>query len=193
MFFTKRFTKDLLISIFFLSGLYIVTHNPITAPKPKPKEGNWSIQFMQHPLFLGLAGHNYLVLKDGEGDVIKELHGLATDTATEHWKYIGTNKTDILQVWEFYGSKNYLASKKFPGIILAEGPQEAIETLWTKGSACIPAINEQKIPYPPYGVRVGGDTENSNSVAYTLTLCMGLDTRHIGIFTPGSKKNLLAE
>ena len=147
---------------------------------------------MQHPLVFGFAGHNYLVLKDQNGDIVAELHGLATNALTGTWKYIGTNNTDLLQVWEFDSSRYYLAEKKFPGILLHEGNETDTKNLWAKGRACKDSINTAKLPYPPLGFSLRNETLNSNSVAYTLSMCMGLDTRHVGLLTPGAQRNLLA-
>ncbi|MFA5131740.1 MAG: hypothetical protein WC444_00225 [Candidatus Paceibacterota bacterium] len=189
--FTNQFIKDLGWSVVFLLCAYAITHNPIVRPIPQPVPGDWSIQLMQHPLFFGFAGHNYLALKDQNGDIVKELHGLATNTTTGQWKYVGTRATDTLQVWEFDSPRYYLAEKTFPGIILTEGKDADMKNHWTNALACKDPLNEKKIPYPPFGVNMNGDTENSNSVAYTLTLCMGLDARHVGLLTPGETVNLL--
>lgn len=191
--FTNQFIKDLFWSILFILSLYGLTHNPIVRPTPQPVPGNWSIQFMQHPLLFGFAGHNYLSLRDQDGSVVGELHGLATDAQTGNCKYIGSRSTDILQVWEFETGKYYLSQKKFAGIILREGKEEDIRALWEQARSCKDPINAQLIPYPPYGVSIKNETTNSNSVAYTLARCMNLDTRHIGIWTPGSTFDLLAK
>ncbi|MEZ0208624.1 MAG: hypothetical protein ACAH17_00400 [Candidatus Paceibacterota bacterium] len=189
--FTNQFTKDFFYSVIFLVSVYAITHNPIVRPVPVPAEGNWSIQFMQHPLVFGLAGHNYLALRDSNGVIVSELHGLATDPATGKWKYVGTNPTDILQVWEFESGRYYLAEKEFPGIIISQGAQRSITELWNQALACKDPINQEKIGYTPYGFSFKNETINSNSVAYTLAKCMGFDTRHVGLWTPGATMNLL--
>jgi hypothetical protein len=189
--FTNQFTKDFLLSIAIIASLYGITHNPIVRPTPQPMPGNWSIQFMQHPLLFGFAGHNYLALRDQDGAIISELHGLATDPFTGEWKYIGSKATDKLRVWEFESGRYYLAEKTFPGIVLKEGNEENIRNIWSTGMSCKDPINDKDITYPPYGVSIRNETINSNSVAYTLAKCMNLDTRHIGIWTPGDTMNLL--
>lgn len=146
---------------------------------------------MQHPLLFGFAGHNYLALRDENGDIVSELHGLATDAANGGWKYIGSNPTDLLRVWQFNSPRYYVAEKKFPGIILAEGTENDMLGIWQKALPCKDEINQENIPYPPYGFSWKNETVNSNSVAYTLAGCMDLSAKHIGIFTPGSTKNLL--
>lgn len=188
--FSNQFTKDFLLSGVFLFSLYGITHNPIVRPIPEPSYGNWSIQFMQHPLLFGFAGHNYLALRNQQGDIVSELHGLATDIASGQWKYVGSRPTDILRVWEFENGR-YLAGKNFPGVILKEGTEEEVEALWEKALLCKDKINELSLLYPPYGISFKNETKNSNSVAYTLAKCMDLDSRHIGIWTPGSTMDLL--
>jgi hypothetical protein len=189
--FTNQFSKDSFYSLIFLLSIYGITHNPIVRPMPEPSAGSWSIQFMQHPLLFGLAGHNYLALRDPSGTIVEELHGLATDAQTGKWKYVGTNPTDILQVWEFDSARYYLAEKSFPGIVIDQGTQAAVLTIWDKALACKDPINQEKVGYTPYGFSFKTETTNSNSVAYTLAKCMGFDTRHLGIWTPGATMNLL--
>lgn len=189
--FTRQFVKDLIWSVIILSLLYALTHNPITRPIARADEGKWSIHFMQHPLIFGFAGHNYIALYDADGNIVSELHGLATNPQTGEWRYIGTKSTDLLKVWEFDASKYYLASKNFPGRILAEGNKDEMLDLWKEAEGCKEPINNQNISYPMFGFSIKNETINSNSVAYTLTRCMGLDARHIGLITPGSDLNLL--
>jgi hypothetical protein len=190
--FTSRFVKDLFLIALFSVGFYILLHNPLTHPKLPENKGVWTIQLMQEPLVFGVAGHNYLVLRDDKNEIIKEFHGLATDS-NGRWEYIGHDANDTLQVWEFDGSHFYLSQKNFIGIVLYEGDKDAIIATWNRAESCKDAINAKHIPYPPYGVNIHGDTENSNSVAFTLAKCMQLDsnTKHLGLITPGWGKNLL--
>lgn len=147
---------------------------------------------MQQPLIFGIAGHNYLVLRNNRNSIVKELHGLATDQ-NGTWQYIGRNPKDVLQVWEFNSPHFYLRQKNYAGKVLVEGDEQNIIATWGKAEPCKQEINDKKIAYPPYGVNIHGDTENSNSVAYTLAVCMGLDVsaEHLGLITPGWGKNLL--
>lgn len=191
--FTRRFIIDLFLIVVIGISLYALTHNSLVRPTPVTKKGFWSIQLIQYPLVFGMAGHNYLVLKDGKDRTIRELHGFPTETKNgkEMWKYIGTNTADKLKVWEFDSPHFYIANKNFPGILLYEGSEADAWHIWKKSAPCKGEINKENIPYPPYGVNVRGDTENSNSVAYTLSLCMNLTTKHLGLITPGWGKNLL--
>ena len=186
-----KIVKAVVVIVVSITMFYGLTHNPITHPTIEVVSGLSSIQLMQHPLVLGIAGHNYLALRSTDNSIIKELHGLATDSTTGTWKYVGTKSTDKLKVWEFSSSKYYLAQKNYAGIILYKGQEGTAREIWNKALPCKEEINNKNSPYPPFGVNMKGDTENSNSVAYTLTLCMGLDTKHLGLLTPGSTKNLL--
>ena len=189
--FTRQFVKDIFTIALFLGAFYLLVNNPLTHPKPVEKYGVWSIQLMQQPIVFGIAGHNFLTLRDEKNTIVGELHGLATNAKTGKWKYIGNNETDKLQVWYFKNSYEYVTQKKFSGIVLFTGEKDEANKLWNKALACKEKINKQELLYPPYGVNLSGDTENSNSVAYTLTFCMGLDAEHLGLITPGWGKNLL--
>jgi hypothetical protein len=191
--FKNRLIKDGTLSLVFVLCIYVITHNEITHPTPRPQKGNWSIQKMQHPLFFGLAGHNYLVIRDPVGDIVYEIHGLATDSKKGTWKYIGTDSSDLLKVWEFNEPRDYYAEKKYPGIILAEGNKEDMLALWEKARSCKESINAKTFYYPPYGFSLENQTTNSNSVAYTITKCMNIGGRRIGIITPGEEIDLLEE
>jgi hypothetical protein len=190
-FLTPQLKKDLVISALVLIVLYGMTHNAITRPKPEHKKGYWNIELIQHPLIFGFFGHNYLVLRNEDGHIEEEIHGLATNPITKQWKYVGNKPTDILQAWTFETPRNAEAETLFPGIVLTQGDQETVQLIWNNGKDCIAPINEQDIPYPPFGIRVFGTTENSNSVTSTLVQCMGLKIKHIGLFTPGAGKTLL--
>lgn len=191
--FTKRFIKDILLIVIFGGMLYFLVHNPITKPKLPQVEGVWTIQLVQHPIVLGIAGHNYLILRDNKNNIHKELHGLATNNETGEWKYRGNNKKDLLKVWEFDDTRYLTAQKDYTGVILFTGTESETRTTWEKGYPCKDMINEKNIPYPPYGVKVKGETENSNSVAYTLLRCMNLPSRYLGLFIPGWGNDLLNE
>lgn len=171
---------------------YALTHNSITYPQVTREEGVWSIEKMQRPLALRLAGHNFLVLRDDKGKVVSELHGLATDTTTNTWKRVGTGRGEILHVWEFTDGHTGEEVGRLPGVVLKEGSEIELRTLWQKGKVCADKINEENIPYPAFGISMY-ETENSNSVAYTLMKCMGFNSKHIGLIVPGEQTDLLAK
>jgi hypothetical protein len=188
--FTPRFIKDVLLSVLFFILYYGLTHNSLVYPTTPVFKGTWSIEKLQHPLVLRLAGHNYLALRDDKGKIVSELHGLATDEVTGVWKYIGTGNNELLKVWEFDTRILDPTSTVLPGIVLKTGDEASIKSLWEKARVCKEKINEKHIPYPPLGISFY-ETENSNSVAYTLTKCIGAENKHIGIIVPGEETDLL--
>lgn len=184
-------TKDLVIIFFFGGCFFALTHNPVVRPTPTIIPGEWSIELRQMPLALGIAGHNYLALRNGEGVIVSQLHGLPTDIITGEWKYVGRNKTDVLKVWEFEENNPNEELGRGGGVALITTNEPEVKELWRKAKYCGDELNVQQLPYPPFGVSLREDTRNSNSVAYTLTACMGLAAKHIGLFTPGWGVNLL--
>lgn len=189
--FKNRIEKDFFWSCIFILFLYFVINNPITHPIPKLETGEWAIEQIQKPIFFGTAGHNFLILRDEKGNIVSELHGLATNTTTGQTEFVTYNNTGKLKVWEFTKPKYNLSENKFAGNIIADGNKEEMNLLWGKARDCANKINEENISYPSFGFKLRGITENSNSVAYTLSLCMGLDIKHLGIISPGEKLNLL--
>lgn len=183
--------KDVLIIAFFSAVFYVLTHNPLVRPEPLISKGLWSIELHQKPLALGIAGHNYLVLRDDEGKILFTLHGLPTDESTGKWKYVGRTKQDILKVWKFGEDDEGGMRAASYGVSLLKTNKEEAVSRWIQAEECGKMIDAKSIPYPPFGVALRKDTENSNSVAYTLASCMNLKTSHVGLFTPGWGKNLL--
>ena len=188
--FTSRFIKDLLFSILFFIFYYALTHNQIAYPVPKIYKGTWSIEKLQYPLALRLAGHNYLALRNDKGEIIYELHGLATNKETNTWTYVGMGNNELLQVWKFDTSIFGTTKSVLPGIVLRTGNETLIVSLWEKAENCANRINQKNIPYPPLGISLY-ETENSNAVAHTLAKCMGLEDKRVGIIIPGEKTDLL--
>ncbi|MEN9552338.1 MAG: hypothetical protein RI935_715 [Candidatus Parcubacteria bacterium] len=184
--------KDVLIVAVFFLAFYAATHNSHVRPHPTTTRGGWSIELHQKPLAFGLAGHNFLLLRDSNNTVITTLHGLPTDKTTGAWKYVGRNKEDILQVFELR-EDDMRSKEKSYGIALISGEEDDIKRRWSNAKECSYAINKKELPYPPFGFSLREDTKNSNSVAYTLVSCMGLHGKHIGLFTPGWGRNLLEE
>jgi hypothetical protein len=187
----KRAEKDLLMSLVFVIFIYTITHNPITHPKPKPVAGDWTIEFVQHPLVFGILGHNYLVMKNANEETESEMHGLATDRNTKTWKYIGRTSNDMLHVWEFNDRRYGPKSENFAGVVVATGTADEIKSLWSNAEECAKIINQKDIPYTPYGFSFRYAIDNSNSVATTLLTCMNIDPVHLGLITPGENTNLL--
>ncbi|QOG17260.1 hypothetical protein [Bradyrhizobium sp. SEMIA] len=127
-------------------------------------EGQYRIVKAQLPLIGGLAGHNFLALIDPDGNVIGELHGLATG-ADGLPKPIGHLPSDELRGYH----DQHFYKPNFAQTELASGDQTEIMKRWSAGRAVLDKINELNIHYPWMGLG-----QNSNSFASTLIAAMGL-------------------
>lgn len=186
-------TKDVFIIVVCGILFFILTHNSIVRPTPLLYTKAWTIELHQRPLAFGLAGHNFIMLKDESSSIVTTLHGLPTDIKTGAWKYVGREETDILRVWELGKEIEEGEKRGSYGITLMKGTREEVLARFELARNCGDLINQKNIPYPPYGVAFRKEMENSNSVAYTLVSCMNLEARHIGLFTPGWGKNVLEQ
>lgn len=166
--------------------LYGVTHNKYARPVPTITKGTWTIEKAVHPLLGGLAGHNYIVLRDSEGAIRREFHGLPTNPKTGKYKTISFSEDDILRAYEFPYPLLTRKKDSISSAIVLSGTQDAVIQKWEEGQKCIPIINTKDVTYPQFGVSFINETVNSNSVADTLLACMNLPTPHVGLLTPGT-------
>ncbi len=171
--------------------LYGITHNKYARPIPTITKGTWTIEKAVYPLLGGLAGHNYVVLRDSEGLIRREFHGLPTNPKTGKYKTVSFSQDDILKAYEFPYA--LLTDKKdaISSAVVLSGTQETVIQKWEEGQRCVPVINTKGVLYPQFGVSFINETINSNSVADTLLTCMNLPTPHVGLLTPGTDKVLL--
>jgi hypothetical protein len=126
----------------------------------------WQIVMAQLPLAFGLAGHNFLVLLDGNAHVVSEINGLAIGR-NGSVRAIGWRPGDRLQVVVSSSSCYYRATSG--QAVLYVGPRQAAMRLWLKAEEKACAINALALKYPFLGCG-----KNSNSVASTLIHAMGL-------------------
>lgn len=129
-------------------------------------EAPWQIVMAQLPLAFGLAGHNFLVLLDGNAHVVSEINGLAIgrdgSVRTVGWRY-----DDRLRAVVSRGSCYYRAA--LGQAVLYAGPRQAAMLMWLKAEEKACVINNLTLKYPFLGCG-----KNSNSVASTLIHAMGL-------------------
>jgi hypothetical protein len=147
-------------------------------------EGQYRIVKAQLPLIGGLAGHNFLALIDPDGNVIGELHGLATG-ADGRPKPIGHLPSDELRGYD----DQHFYKPGFAQAELASGDQADIMNRWHAGRAVLDKINAHNIHYPRMGLG-----QNSNSFANTLISGMGLTERPMrggAPVMPGARSMLL--
>jgi len=131
-----------------------------------PDEAPWQIVMAQLPLVFGLAGHNFLVLLDGNAHVVSEINGLAIGRDSSV-RAIGWRPGDRLRAVVSSGSCYYRES--LCKAVLYAGPKHAAMRLWQKAEEKACAINTLALKYPFLGCG-----KNSNSVASTLIHAMGL-------------------
>jgi hypothetical protein len=192
----KKIIRDLFDIAIVLFFIFVILLNPYTRPKETVRRGYYSIEKREHRLLMGLTGHTFLELRDENGNIVYQIHGLATNSSTGAWEEIGNAGTEYLRAWEFDGDK-YKTYRDLDigrtGVEIVTGDKTHILEKWAKIRDCSLQINQKNIRYSRYGFNIFSETENSNSVAHTLILCAGLTDKSVGLFSPGSKTDLLKQ
>ena len=139
---------------------------------------DWKIELKYLPI--AHRGHAFLALVDHDGNVVRELHGLAKSKHTEQLVDMGMDGADLVATQERHMDEK----ETKPISIAASGSREEMEKLWARGATAAEAINGQKFDYkahdPSYELGTdGGQIQNSNSVAFTLGKAMGLDLSRV--------------
>jgi len=162
---------------------------PLLDQLPGNEDGEWSIDYYYHPILH--RGHAYPVLIDPQGRVREELHGLAYDRNTGDITSVGRDGNALVGLrWQ---NPNYETdTKDHQSHHLGEGQQlignavagsysDIVQGLWRRAMAAADQINTKNFDYkghdPAYelGSERGGQVQNSNSVANTLGLAMGVE------------------
>lgn len=150
----------------------------------------FSIEARSYDL-LGIASHNFWVLRDGSGETIAQLHGLATDRNTNAFKPIGYFN-DRLGFYEFQTAQNEptFISKKQQSVILYRSDKEDVLAHWNKAASQVKALNDNDLNYSPFGI-FGLPITNSNSAYHLFAQLMGIEhCRFPGVLEPGIKNAL---
>jgi hypothetical protein len=161
--------------------------------------GHYAIEARSHNI-LGLWSHNFWVLRHPSGEVMAELHGLATDRMTQRAVAIGTSERHSLRAWH-YAVRTYSGEIGVDANLVDQGPYykdgqysevviagdfNQIMPRWRAAAKSIPFINELNIDYPPGGVKLVGRTKNSNSMFTSFGDIMGLPRVSFWqVFEPG--------
>lgn len=141
-----------------------------TPPMP---EIRYSIEARAYDI-MGLAAHDFWVLKDQNGKVLGQLHGLATNPENRI-KPIGT-LGDYLKFYHFgprallFGlppdrDLNFIKADQHAKPMYSGSPEEVLNR-WDHAVKALPYLNHLDVPYTPFAV-LGGVLLNSNT-AYTL-------------------------
>lgn len=155
---------------------------------PNGKEEQYSIEARSLGV-VGVASHNFLVLRDGEGRALAELHGLATDRKTSEFIPIGTDEEKhSLRVWHFAHDADYAKSigvnanaatfiqaDQDQRTMLTAGKEEVLAR-WNAAVVAKDPLNALDRDYPSLGFKMDGGTVNSNAAYRTLSEIMGVQT-----------------
>lgn len=155
----------------------------------------------------GPYSHNFWVLRDQDGKVLSELHGLATDRETGKTVPIGTDEQlHSLRVKHIVTDADYaetLGVKQSRGGYYAEGQdsqtvltadKKEVMSRWNAAVAAVAPLNALDRDYPSYGFKVFADTVNSNSTYRTLGEVMGVPVHNFsGVMEPGIDNRMVDE
>jgi hypothetical protein len=163
-----------------------------------------SIAVRQHTFPVGplTFAHNFLVRYDDEGNVVAELHGLASDPKTAEIQPIGRS-SDYLRAVPIYGRGDL----NIPGQqekVLWQGPEGAATARWQAAKDAADQINNRGLTYNFWGSDLNGPRDwdapvpsviagNSNSVNRTLIDAMGLQLPSMPTTAPGTENQLLPQ
>ncbi|MGL6291367.1 MAG: XVIPCD domain-containing protein [Silanimonas sp.] len=153
----------------------------MTDPAP---ENTWRIEARALPV-VGIAAHDFWVLRDPSGKAVAELHGLATERATGLDRPIGTDSDAYsLRAWHFVrpeppeglaaavdgprGPQYTYIGRDQPHVTVASGSREDVLSRWNAAVGAIDTINRRDLDYPVLGVNPLGGTVNSNSMYRTF-------------------------
>jgi hypothetical protein len=142
---------------------------------------------------MGLAAHDFWVLRDENGKVLGQLHGLATNPENRI-KPIGTFG-DKLKFYHFgprallVGSNpaydlNFIRDgQKFRQMV--SGNPEEVLGRWDNAVKALPYLNRLEVPYTPFAI-LGRVPINSNTAYNLLGRLMGIPVHNFsGCWQPG--------
>ncbi|WP_301182350.1 calcium-binding protein [Stenotrophomonas sp. VV52] len=134
-----------------------------------------------------IAGHNFIRMRDPNGNILGEMHGLATGTDGKI-KPMGYLPSDRLVTYDYYSYDQFYSQPGQPSQTLFEGSLSDVTTKWQSAMNAMDQMNSMDLGYPPGGV-LG---PNSNSVANTLVNAMGLQAGDFeNLITPFDDVDLL--
>ncbi len=139
----------------------------------------------------GIVSHNFWVLRDGQGRVISQLHGLATDRRNNQFKPIGYFK-DRLGFYEFITAENHptFISTKQKSVPVYQAGKEDVLRRWENAACEINRLNEKDLDYSPFGI-LGLPIVNSNSAFHLFAKLMEIPCyRFQGVLEPGIGNDL---
>jgi len=142
---------------------------------------------------VGVAAHDFWVLRDEKGKVLGQLHGLATNIENKI-KPIGI-MGDKLKFYHF-GSRaillglhpncdlNYIKAGQKSKLIFS-GSSADVLARWDNAVKALPYLNDLEVPYTPFAI-LGLVPVNSNTAYTLLGKLMGIPAHNFsGYWQPG--------
>lgn len=155
---------------------------------------------------VGVAGHNFWVLRDENERALAELHGLATNRETGRPFAIGVNSDWYsLRVWELANDAKYAEARGVdvanttyigtdqPSKTVLTADSDEVMARWNAAAKAKEPLNALNLDYPTLGVNVFKDTVNSNSTYRTLGEIMGVSVPEFpGRMQPGIDSRMVS-
>jgi hypothetical protein len=157
-------------------------------------EISYSIEARAYDI-VSLAAHDFWVLRDEKGNVLGQLHGLATNTENKI-KPIGIIG-DKLKFYHF-GSRaillglnpdcdlNFIKAAQKSKLVFSGSPDEVLGR-WDNAVKALPYLNSLDVPYTLFAI-LGLVPVNSNTAYTLLGKLMGIPAHHFsGCWQPGCR------
>ncbi len=159
-------------------------------------KGPWSIKVASldlfHPWLSQPIVHNYIQVADSKGQIVVELQGLGTNRKTGSARGLGDSQ-DCLRARALLG-KTFFDRVAGSERIFSGSPQQVMEKI-IRAYDAMNFINAQNLNYDRYELFEEAGGQNSNSVAHTLVVAMGLKfpEKTLSYWVPGHERILLPE
>jgi VCBS repeat-containing protein len=144
--------------------------------------GYYQIEAQSYDI-LGVASHNFWVLRDPDGNIVQELHGLATSEKGEILT-IGTIGDEL----QFYNPEHkYGDTNNQDSSVMYQGTEADVLARWNAAIDAKDYLNSLHLPYTPLGVIDPVDNViNSNSAYHIFGDIMGVPIKDFdGVIEPG--------
>lgn len=155
-------------------------------------EIHYSIEARAYDI-VGLAAHNFWVLRDEDGNVLGQLHGLATTpenrikpmgTLGDKLKFYHLGPRAILLGLSPERNLNYIKAGQKSKRIYSASPDEVLGR-WDNAVKALSYLNSLDVPYTPFAV-LGLVPVNSNTAYALLGKLMGVPVHYFsGYWQPG--------